>query len=77
MYDPFDSELDARNGSAALDPNPPELMELVVAANVGADLMSFEEALAKVDAEASQAIAQHFNGELSCVRTIDSQDCLF
>jgi hypothetical protein len=77
LYDAFDSELDARDESVALDPNPPELMELVVAANVGADLMSFEEALAKVDAEASQAIAQHFNGELSSVRAIDSQDCLF
>lgn len=77
MYDAFDSELDAGDESAAVDLNAPELMELVVAANVGADLMSFEQALAKVDIEACQAIARHFNGELSSVRAIDSQDCIF
>lgn len=77
MYNAFDSELDASEESAAQDPNAPELIELVVAANVGADLMSFEEALVKVNAEANQAIAQHFNGELTSVRAIDSQDCLF
>lgn len=77
LYAAFESERSSSDDSPDLEAQSQELMELVASTKVEAVLMSFEEALEKVNGAALQAVSLHFNGELTSVRAIDSQDCLF
>ena len=77
LYAAFESELVSADACEAMDVHPAEMMELEVTAKVEADLMGVDEALEKVNAESLRALSQYCNGELTTVRSVDQQDCLF
>ena len=77
LYAAFESELVSADACEAMDVHPAEMMELEVTAKVEADLMGVDEALEKVNAESLRALSKYFNGELTTVRSVDQQDCLF
>lgn len=77
LYSAFESELAFADDSEAVDVHSAEMAGLSLTAKVEVDLMSVDEALEKVNAESIRALSKYFNGELTTVRSIDKQDCLF
>lgn len=77
LYAAFESEVIPPNNSDKIELHSPAMTELVVSSKVEVELMNLEVALEKINIESIQAISQHFNGELTSVRAIDKQDCLF
>lgn len=66
-------------GSDATDAEPDAsiALELPIEVNAVIDLLPLGDAIQKVNAGALQALVHHFNGEMTSVRAVDAQDCLF
>lgn len=77
LYANFESEHVHEGDSEAMAVYSAEMVEHSVTATVEVDLMRLDEALEKVNSESIRALSKYFNGELTTVRSIDKQDCLF